>query len=991
MPLRSLTSACVPAAAFALSLALLTARLEAAFVRGDTNGDRSVNIADPIQSLAYLFTGGAVPCLDAADSNDDGTVNIGDPIHTLAYLFSAGPPPPPPFPNCAEDPTADALGCATPTVGGICVPPGPPAPPVIVQPYSDLQVTGTFEVLFQTDPTAYSDPNGDPWEATEWQVRETVGGAVVWQTGFVSTPPESLYRADLASGTFVGPLLGKTELNFLTSYQLAVRYRDTDGFVSAEEVRPFSTTGATQPVPGAGTWLVRPGYTVEVEQTGLRLPIGIAFVPDPGPDPDDPLYYVAEWYGSIQVVRNDGTRQAFATGLLDYNPAGPIPGSGEQGVGGIAVERDAVNPEIYHLYVSMLWDNGSPPGGPNHYPKVERLTSAAGGLSMASRTVLLNMQPETQGQAHHIGNVTIGPDGKLYVHMGDGFNSSTALNLDQYRGKVLRMNKDGTPVATGDPAGANPFYDAAGGINSRDYIYTYGHRHPFGGAWRAADGRLWVVEQGNSLDRMVDLVAGASYGWAGNDAVLVSLSKYVWNPEASPLRADFIEGSKFAGSEFPPVTFGHAYVSLAGIPYAAGPQQRSKAIAEFPDLTTLDAFGKLLVPPTPLVRYNGTGRSTVAALAAGPDGLYFSDLFEETGASGATAPGANILRVRASADTGGLPPTVAAPATADPNPLYLGDSAAISVLGSDDGGEAALVYEWVVAAGPSPVVFSENGTNAAKDTFVSFIANGTYDLSAVMRDEGGLIAVSDVSVEVSSLLSDTGDGLAGTYYDNINFTGITVSRLDPEIDFEWGAGPPAAGIGANSFSVRWTGFVVPRFTETYTFYTTTDDGVRLWVQNLTTPIIDQWIDQSGVTHTGTISLSANTAYAIRMDYYENSGDATARLEWQSPSQPREVVPQGRLHSVQPTIPNAPTNLQCVPAASDRIDLSWNDASNDEAGFRIERSFNGVFYSLLATTPAGVASFVDEGLVPSTLYFYRVRATNPAGGSGFVTGSATTLP
>ena len=63
---------------------------------------------------------------------------------------------------------------------------------------------------------------------------------------------------------------------------------------------------------------------------------------------------------------------------------------------------------------------------------------------MASRTVLLNIQPETQGQSHQISNVTIGPDNKLYVHLGDGFNFAAAQNLDQYRGKILRMNLDGT-------------------------------------------------------------------------------------------------------------------------------------------------------------------------------------------------------------------------------------------------------------------------------------------------------------------------------------------------------------------------------------------------------------------------------------------------------------------------------------------------------------------------------------------------------------------
>ena len=104
-----------------------------------------------------------------------------------------------------------------------------------------------------------------------------------------------------------------------------------------------------------------------------------------------------------------GTQHEFATSLLDYNPTGPISGSGEQGLTGLAVERDANNPDIYHLYVGMLWDNGAPPGGAAHYPKVERITSQPGGLALDTRTVLLNMQPETQGQSHQISTITIGP------------------------------------------------------------------------------------------------------------------------------------------------------------------------------------------------------------------------------------------------------------------------------------------------------------------------------------------------------------------------------------------------------------------------------------------------------------------------------------------------------------------------------------------------------------------------------------------------------
>ena len=81
------------------------------FIRGDVNGDNTLNVADAITSLNFLFTGGSIDCESSADSNDDGTNNIADPIQLLAYLFSSGPEPPAPFPACGADPTPDTLGC----------------------------------------------------------------------------------------------------------------------------------------------------------------------------------------------------------------------------------------------------------------------------------------------------------------------------------------------------------------------------------------------------------------------------------------------------------------------------------------------------------------------------------------------------------------------------------------------------------------------------------------------------------------------------------------------------------------------------------------------------------------------------------------------------------------------------------------------------------------------------------------------------------------
>ncbi len=84
---------------------------DAMFIRGDSSGDGTVDVGDPIFSLAHLFQGEASFCLSAHDTNDDGGVDISDVVWSLSYLFSAGPEPLAPFASCDVDPTADGLGC----------------------------------------------------------------------------------------------------------------------------------------------------------------------------------------------------------------------------------------------------------------------------------------------------------------------------------------------------------------------------------------------------------------------------------------------------------------------------------------------------------------------------------------------------------------------------------------------------------------------------------------------------------------------------------------------------------------------------------------------------------------------------------------------------------------------------------------------------------------------------------------------------------------
>ncbi|HET9317101.1 MAG TPA: PA14 domain-containing protein, partial [Vicinamibacteria bacterium] len=137
-----------------------------------------------------------------------------------------------------------------------------------------------------------------------------------------------------------------------------------------------------------------------------------------------------------------------------------------------------------------------------------------------------------------------------------------------------------------------------------------------------------------------------------------------------------------------------------------------------------------------------------------------------------------------------------------------------------------------------------------------------------------------------------GIGLAGYYYDNIDFTGAIVTRLDPNVNFTWGTGSPVTGIGPDTFSVRWTGQVRAKVSGVTTFYTTSDDGVRLFVNNVL--IVDNWTDHAPTDNTGTITLTAGQKYDIRMDMYENGGGAVARLGWSGPGLAREFVPQTHL-------------------------------------------------------------------------------------------------
>jgi len=136
--------------------------------------------------------------------------------------------------------------------------------------------------------------------------------------------------------------------------------------------------------------------------------------------------------------------------------------------------------------------------------------------------------------------------------------------------------------------------------------------------------------------------------------------------------------------------------------------------------------------------------------------------------------------------------------------------------------------------------------------------------------------------------ADGAFGLEGEYWPNLTMTGLPQTRNDANVQFDWVAGSPLNGIPNDNFSVRWRGRIKPQFTETYTFATESDDGVRLWVNGQL--LIDKWINQGTTRWTGTITLTAGQLYEFELHYFDNALSAVARLFWSSASQPELVVP-----------------------------------------------------------------------------------------------------
>jgi endoglucanase len=206
----------------------------------------------------------------------------------------------------------------------------------------------------------------------------------------------------------------------------------------------------------------------------------------------------------------------------------------------------------------------------------------------------------------------------------------------------------------------------------------------------------------------------------------------------------------------------------------------------------------------------------------------------------------------------------------------------------------------------------------------------------------------------SSQLLATGTGLKADYFDNIDFTNLKLTRTDTALNFNWGTGSPAAAIAADTFSVRWTGQILTQAAGEYTFYTTADDGIRLFVNGQ--QIINNYVDQAPTTKTGKITLAANQKYDIRVEYYERGGGALAKLEWSAGAIARQVIPMANLFSTAtPPLPKTFNYTEALQKSlyfydaqksgdlPDNFRVEWRGDSALKDGLEVGKDLAGGWY------------------------------------------------
>jgi titin len=403
------------------------------------------------------------------------------------------------------------------------------------------------------------------------------------------------------------------------------------------------------------------------------------------------------------------------------------------------------------------------------------------------------------------------------------------------------------------------------------------------------------------------------------------------------------------------------------------------------------------------------------------------------------AGGDSAYAAEASVTTAGLPAPSGLAATAVA-------PTAVTLTWSDNAGTEAGYRIQRSADGVTYAVAGETAADSTSFVDTGLTGGGTYAYRVTaFAEPNESSAAAAASAQTPASAAPATNGLTVNYYDDALFGGAAVGPATVNnVDFNFGNGAPAGTAG--DFSAVFTGQIQPRYSEAYTFTTLADGGARVFVDGKL--VVDAWSDvgqiqgdanrdgyvntpdfnlfyanlngyggweQGDFTGDGsvgfgdyqamqvgwlksqlpaagaaaqTITLQANQAYDVRVEYFNETAFASLQLFWQSASQAREVVPQSRL---LPDAAPPSVTLTAPTSSSSQIGLSWSSGLSGVEGYRVEYSMDGSEFTPMFTFAADETSASDIDLEPGMRVYYRVIAVGSAGdlGSSSVVGATTT--
>lgn len=461
-----------------------------------------------------------------------------------------------------------------------------------------------------------------------------------------------------------------------------------------------------------------PGFVAETVVTLQAFqPVGLTWAPD----------------GSLFIWQKNGLVRVFRAGALQgaafIDLTGQVNTFDDRGMTALALDPDFA--QNGYVYLGYVYEPGADPN--TSAPRTSRITRVTSTTTppytaiAGSETVLIGDIPADSG-SHDLGSIRFAPDGTMYVSSGDGataaFVDSLALgaqSLDSYRGKILRINPDGS--APHPPQLTNPFYDGTDSIRSR--VWAYGVRNAYRFSIHPTLGDLYGGDVGwNNWEEINRYVAGGNYGWPCWEGAGVQPQYQAQFPATcGPLTSAQVIA--------PLYTYSHSIGTAAvGGPFYTASAYPAEFVNNFffTDYTG-SWIRRLVLNLDGSIAQNvqfASNVGTAVSLELGPDGMLYYPEF----VSGA------IRRIRYNG-----PLAVAA---ATPSSGYSPLQVSFSSAGSQDSLGGPLTYFWAFGDGatstsPNPV-----------HTFVSATVQ-SFTASLTVSSQTGATSVAPLKVTVGSL------------------------------------------------------------------------------------------------------------------------------------------------------------------------------------------------------------------------------------------------